>query len=113
MMTANTLSGTTRLRRSREVLTSVGPVVLAFLASQHHALHMLLLTFGVGTAGMSFLTMYPALRRVMLAASLGIAGLAAYRALRGGQPRSVRVLHTLSLVATLAVVGWSVGELGL
>jgi hypothetical protein len=57
--------------------------------------------------------MYPAIRRAMLTLSLILAGLAAYRALRPGQPRSTRLLHALSVVATLAVVGWSVGEFGL
>jgi hypothetical protein len=112
-MVADSLSARGGLRRARELLTSIGPVMLAFLASQHHTLHMLLLAFGVGTAGMSFLTIYPTIRRAMLAVSLGAAGLAAYRALRHGQPRSVRLLHALSVVATLVVVGWSVVEFGL
>lgn len=112
-MVAEPPSGRGRLGRARSILASLGPVALAFLASQHHALHMLLLTFGVGTAGLSFLTLYPNLRRAMLAASLLIAGLAAYRALNPRQPRWLRLLHTLSALTTLAVVGWSIAELGL
>jgi hypothetical protein len=112
-MATETLAGMSGLRRAREALASAGPIVLALLASQHHTLHMLLLTFGVGTAGMSFLAMYPAIRRAMLTASLILAGLAAYRALHAGQPRAMRLLHALSVAVTLAVVGWSVSEFGL
>ena len=43
----------------KEGILSVGAVVLAFLASQHHTLHMLLLAIGVGGAGMSFMTTFP------------------------------------------------------
>jgi hypothetical protein len=112
-MAADAIAATNRLRRARDLLTSVGPVVLAFLAGQHHTLHMLLLTFGAGTAGMSFLTMYPAIRRAMLAASLGVTGLAAYRATRPGQPRSVRLMHAFSVALTLVLVGWSASEFGI
>jgi len=101
------------LQRTRQMLTSAGPVVLAFLAGQHHSLHMLLLTFGVGTAGMSFLTMYPDIRRVMLAVSLVVAGWLAYRASRPGRPRAVRLTQGVSVLTTLALVAWSVSEFGL
>ncbi|HLZ27480.1 MAG TPA: hypothetical protein VKV73_09180 [Chloroflexota bacterium] len=74
---------------------------------------MLLLTFGVGTAGMSFLTMYPDIRRVMLAVSLVVAGWLAYRASRPGRPRAERVTQGVSVLTTLALVAWSVSEFGL
>ena len=56
----------------REWLLSIGAMVLAFLASQHHNLHMLLLSFGLGGAGMSFLTAVPSVRRAMLIMSLAM-----------------------------------------
>lgn len=101
------------LRRGQEVLTSVGPVVLAFLASQHHTLHMLILSLGVGTAGMSFMAMYPDIRRGMLVVSLLAAGFAAYQATRRGQPRWMRLVHVLSVTSTLILVGWSLVQFGL
>ena len=101
------------LQRTRQMLSTIGPVVVAFLAGQHHSLHMLLLTFGVGTAGMSFLTMYPDIRRVMLAASVVVAAWLAYRASRPGRARAERVTQGVSVVTTLALVAWSVSEFGL
>ena len=111
-MAAETASTASGPRRARELLTAAGPAVLALLASQHHALHMLILTFGVGTAGVAFMTAYPALRRVMLGVSLLVAGVAAYRATRPGRPRAMRLTHVLSVAATLLLVGWSVNEYG-
>ena len=106
-------SASGRLRRGQEVLTSVGPVVLAFLASQHHTLHMLILSFGMGTAGMSFMAMYPDVRRGMLAISLLAAGFAGYQVTSGGRPRWMRVGHAFSAIGTLLLVGWSLIQFGL
>ncbi len=36
---------------AKEGVTSIVAIVLAFLTSQHHTLHMLLLTIGLGGAG--------------------------------------------------------------
>ena len=101
------------LQRTRQALVSAGPVILAFLASQHHTVHMLLLTFGLGTAGISFLTMYPSIRRGMLAISLAVAAVLVYRATRPGRSRAMRVTQGLSVLTTLLLIGWSVGEFGL
>ena len=101
------------LRRGREVLTAVGPVVLAFLASQHHTLHILILSLGLGTAGMSFMAMYPDVRRGMLVVSLLAAGLAVYQATRRGHPHWMRLGHVLSATVTLLLVGWSILQFGL
>lgn len=99
-------------RRARDTLTAAAPVLLAFLASQHHALHMLILTIGVGTAGIAFMSAYPTVRRVMLGVSLLVAGVAAYRATRPGRPRAMRLTHALSVATTLLLVGWSLNEYG-
>ncbi len=97
----------------RERLLAVGPVVLAFVAGQHHALHMAMLMFGVGTAGATFMTAYPDLRRLLLAASALVALWTAYRATRPGRPRSMRITYAVSVLTTLLVVGWSIAEFGL
>ena len=101
------------LRRGRDVLAAVGPVVLAFLASQHHTLHMLILSLGLGTAGMSSMAMYPDIRRGMLVVSMLAAGLAAYQATRRGRPRWMRLGHLVSATVTLLLVGWSLLQFGL
>ncbi len=97
----------------RERLLAAGPMVLAFLFGQHHALHMAILTFGVGTAGAAFMTAYPDVRRVMLGVSVLVAIVAAYRATRPGRPRSMRITHAVSVATTVLLVGWSIFELGL
>ena len=97
----------------RERVLAGGPMVLAFLAGQHHTLHMAIMTFGVGTAGMAFMTAYPDVRRAMLGVSVLVALVAAYRATRPGRPRAMRVTHAVSVATTLLLVGWSVAEFGL
>ena len=101
------------LRRGREVLAAVGPVVLVFLASQHHTLHMLILSLGLGTASMSFMAMYPDIRRGMLVVSLLTAGIAAYQATRRGRSQWMRLGHVVSATVTLLLVGWSLLQFGL
>lgn len=92
---------------------SLGATLLAALASQHHLLHTLLLASGAGGAGMGFLTIYPALRRVMLLLSLVMLGFTVYRALRRPPPAAGRLLIGLSVIATLGLVAWSVARFGL
>lgn len=105
-----TFSGQTRGRYG--IKLSVGATLLAALASQHHLLHMILLTSGFGGAGMSFLVVNPALRRSMLILSLVMLGITAYRALRRPPPMPGRLLIGASAVATLRFVAWSVARLG-
>ena len=112
-MAAKVAPATGGRRRARAVLTSVGPVLLAFLASQHHTLHMLILGLGVGTAGMSFMAMYPDIRRGMLVVSLLAAGFAAYQATQRCRPRWMRLGHALSVAITLVLIGWSLAQFGL
>src|SRR3990170_8760054 len=99
-------------RRAREVVVSAAPVLLALLASQHHALHMLLLSFGLGAAGASFLTAYPVIRRGMLVVSLVVAVALVVQASRQGPPRTLRVTWLLSAVTTSVLVAWSLIEFG-
>ncbi|MDA1000708.1 MAG: hypothetical protein O2807_09395 [bacterium] len=92
---------------------SIGAVLLAFLGSQHHTLHMLLLAAGLGGAGTSLMTAFPLLRRAMLLMSLVIAGVLAYRMRDAGCPRSMRILNGVSILLTIGIVAWSVAQFGL
>lgn len=97
----------------KERALSIGAVVLAFLASQHHALHMLLLVFGLGGAGASFMTTAPLLRRAMLLMSLVMVVVIAYQIRDANRPRSFRIYGAVSVVSTLGLVGWSITRFGL
>src|SRR5579863_8325686 len=92
---------------------SIGAVVLAFLASQHHTLHMLVLVFGLGSAGASFMTTAPWLRRGMLLVSLVMAGVIAYQIQGADRARSFRIFGAISILLTLGLVGWSIANFGL
>jgi hypothetical protein len=91
---------------------SIGAVLLAFLASQHHTLHMLLLAAGLGGTGTGLMTAFPLLRRAMLLMSLLIAGGLAYRMRDAGCPRSMRILNGVSILLTIGIVMWSVTQFG-
>jgi hypothetical protein len=109
-------------------VASVAAVVLAFLASQHHAIHMVLLMAVTGSAGMGFMAAYPAIRRGMLLLSLVAAAVALFVAWRlpsGGRTgagghatharhvRWQRIASVVSVVLTLLLAGWSLYEFGL
>ena len=97
----------------KEGITSVGSVVLAFLASQHHTLHMLLLAVGVGGASMSFMQAFPLVRRFMLLVSLVMAAVTAYQTLRRHRPTQMKVMGGISVALTLGLVAWSTLQFGL
>ena len=73
----------------RERVLSIGAMVLAFLASQHHTLHMLLLAAGLGGASMSLMTAFPLVRRVMLVMTLVMVVVMAYQMRAAKRPKSV------------------------
>jgi len=98
---------------SKQRALSIGAVVLAFLASQHHTLHMLVLVFGLGSAGTSFMTTAPWLRRGMLLMSLVMAAVIAYQIRGSDRPRSFRISGAVSIALTLGLVGWSIANFGL
>ena len=98
---------------SKQRALSIGAVVLAFLTSQHHTLHMLVLMFGLGSAGASFMTTAPWLRRGMLLMSLVMVAVIAYQIRRSDRPRSFRISGAVSIALTLGLVGWSIANLGL
>lgn len=95
-----------------EGITSFGAILLAFLATQHHNLHMLLIAIGIGGAGMGFMTMFPLVRQIMLLMSLAMVGLMVYRACDSRRPASMRILNVVSVLVTLGLAAWSVSEFG-
>ncbi len=97
----------------KEKILSIGAVVLAFLASQHHALHMLVLAFGMGGASTSLMTTAPLLRRAMLSMSLVMVAVMAYQMWRGKRGKALRILNAVSIVITLGLMAWSVKQFGL
>ena len=97
----------------KERALSIGAVVLAFLASQHHTLHMSVLVLGLSSAGASFMTTAPWLRRGMLLISLVMVAVIAYQIRRPDQPRSLRISGAISIALTLGLAAWSVANFGL
>lgn len=93
---------------NKKGLTAALSIGLAFLASQHHLLHMLLLMFGLGGAGISFITQYPWLRLGMLMMSLILAGVMMRYAWRRDEPMVMRMLNGASALLTIGIVIWSV-----
>lgn len=96
----------------KEALTSIGAVILAFLASQHHTLHMLLLAVWVGGAGMSFMTTFPLIRRAMLLMSLLMVVVILYQVRDPKRPLPMRITGGVSVLLTLGLVAWSVLQFG-
>jgi len=96
----------------REGIISVGAVALAFLASQHHTLHMLLLAIGLGGAGMSFMATFPLVRRVMLLMSLAMVAVIGYQVRDAKRPASMRITATISIIVTVGLVVWSIIQFG-
>jgi hypothetical protein len=96
----------------KEGVISIIAVVVAFLASQHHNLHMLLLAIGLSGAGMSFMAAAPLVRRAMLSMSLAMVAVIGYQVRDAKRPRAVRVTGVVSIVVTLGLVVWSVARFG-
>jgi hypothetical protein len=90
-------------------VVSIGAMVLAFLASQHHALHMLLMATGLGGASASFMTAVPLVRRTMLVMALVMV----YQLQNAKRPKTVRLMNAALVVVTLGLVAWSVMQFGL
>ncbi len=97
----------------KERVLSIGAVVLAFLASQHHALHMLLLAAGLGGASTSLMTAVPLVRRAMLVMTLAMVAVMGYQIRDARRPKSVRVMNAVSIIVSLGLVAWSVMQFGL
>ena len=96
----------------KEGIISIIAVAMAFLASQHHNLHMLLLAFGLGSAGTSFMTTFPLVRRAMLLMSLAMVGVIGYQVRDANRAASMRIIGAISFVVTLGLVVWSIMSFG-
>ena len=88
-------------------------MLLAFLASQHHTIMMLLLAFGLSGAAMSFMTAAPLVRDVMLAMSLAMIAVIAWQIRDSRRPQAMRLMGAISIAATLGLSAWSVAHFGL
>ncbi|MBI3964247.1 MAG: hypothetical protein HY329_01320 [Chloroflexi bacterium] len=98
---------------TKGMLVSVGSAALVLLASQHHLIHMLLLTAGTGVGSMTLLTVYPVLRRTMLVLALVMTAVTLYRSWQPQRPQAARWVSSVSAVVTLGLLGWSVSQSGL
>ena len=105
----STETAATTARAVRATLWSLVSIVVAFLASQHHALHMLALTVGVGGTGAGFLVMFPTVRRLMLLRSLAMVGATLYQRGRHRPPLAVRALTLISATPTVGLLVWPSG----
>jgi hypothetical protein len=101
------------MRLKKEGTVSVGAMLLAFLASQHHNVHMALLTLGLGGSGMTFMTVYPGIRRAMLLLSLSIVVVNLRSLLRQPAPPTMRTVVAGFSVLTLGTIVWSLIRFGL
>ena len=97
----------------REGIASIGAVVLAFLAGQHHNLHMLLLALGLGSAGMTFIQAYPVIRRGMLLLSLAMVVLNVRSLGRRTMSPGMRVAVVVFNALALGAIVWSLRTFGL
>jgi hypothetical protein len=88
-------------------------MVLAFLASQHHNVHMVLLAVGLGGSGMAFMRAYPGIRRGMLIVSLGVVVVNLNSLRRGRVSAAMRVIVMGFSLLTVALLAWSVVRFGL
>jgi hypothetical protein len=92
---------------------AAGSVMVAFLASQHHLLHMLIFLVTFGTAGVSFMSAFPLLRRGMVLMSLVMVGVTLWQMWRWRCKRSMAVFGGISVALTLSLIMWSIAQFGL
>lgn len=97
----------------KQGVASIGGMVLAFLAGQHHNLHMALLALGVGGSGLTFMQVYPGLRRGLLVLSLAVVAVNLRSVQRGPMTVPMRALVLVTSGLTLGFVAWSLIRFGL
>ncbi len=93
------------------LIASAGSVVMAFLATQHHNLHMMLVALGLGTAGLSFLTS-PLVRYAMYALSVAAVGVTVQQLRRHWHSLPLRIAGVGSILLTAGLLAWSVTQSG-
>jgi hypothetical protein len=103
--------GETNLRKG--TAGAFGAAFLAFMATQHHNVHMALFTIGLGGFAGSFMTENPTLRRAMLAMSAAMIGVILYRGWRHRPTGAQRVVAAASAAFAIAVLLWSISQFGL
>lgn len=101
------------MRLKTEGTASIAAMLLAFLASQHHNVHMALLTLGLGGSGMTFMKVYPGVRRAMLLLSLLVVAVNLKSLRRQSAPPAMRAAVVGLSVLTIGVIAWSLSRLGL
>jgi hypothetical protein len=74
---------------------------------------MLVIALGAGSAGSSFMQMYPGVRRAMLLVSVGIVAMNLLAVRRKPMSTGVRRWWLGMSVLTVALIIWSVGRFGL
>lgn len=97
----------------KEGTTSFGALVLASLASQHHNVHMALLTLGLSESGITFMQVYPNVRRGMLLVSFAAVAMNLRSLRRQSPPPSMRLVIVGFSVITVVVIVWSLVRFGL
>ncbi len=101
------------MKVQKERALSIGAMVLAFLASQHHALHMLLLAVGLGGASASLMTAVPLVRRGMLLVTLVMVVVMGYQMRHSRRSKSLRIMNAVSIVVSLGLMAWTIVQFGL
>lgn len=87
-------------------------MLLAFLASQHHNLMMLLFAFGLTDVAMNFMTAMPIVRNIMLGMSLAMIAVIGWQIRDATRPRSMRIMGTVSIAVTIGLSAWSIAQFG-
>jgi len=93
-------------------ISSISAMLLAFLASQHHNLMMLLFAFGLSDLAMSFMTAMPIIRNIMLGMSLTMVAVIIWQIRDPARPRSMRIMGAVSIAATIGLSAWSISQFG-
>jgi hypothetical protein len=94
-------------------VATIGAAALAFIASQHHNVHMLLIALGVGGAGSTFMQTYPWARRLMLLVSIGVVAVNVTGLRRSTVPKRTRGVVLVFSALTIVIVIWSAVRFGL
>jgi hypothetical protein len=94
-------------------VATIGAAGLAFIASQHHNVHMLLIALGVGGAGSTVMQSFPWARRLMLLVSIGVVAVNLAGVRRSAVSRRMRGVVLVFSALTIVIVVWSVIRFGL
>jgi len=96
----------------RSTISSLVGVGVAILASQHHLIHMAILWIGLGSAGISAMSVFPWVRRALFALSLLFVGISFLVMRRHSQRPWLRWLNIGSSIMTIGLLAWSIMQTG-